>query len=391
MSDPQRPIDTALFDPNAAAADDFYRHVNGSWLDANPVPSEYGSWGAPQIVHARNQDVLHQLLEDAAARTEPRGSAGQMVGDYFAAAMDEAAIAAAGAKPLAPYLARIDGAASVADIRDIVRDLQRCGPSPLHSLGIAPDFEDSGAYLAYVGQGGLGLPERDYYTRGDEQSAALRTQYVAHVANQLGNLGEAKEAAHEAAERILAFETRLAEASYTAEQLRDVQLTMNRHDVASLDELMPAFGLSWYVADLGVTAATVSVDNPGFFEALDITLADTPLETLRDYLRWHVIKAFASALAPAFEHEAFDFYGRTLSGQKEMQPRWKRVLNAASADIGELVAQLYVGAAFSAQAKKRCEEMVGHLLAAMGQAIRSVEWMTQCVKHRRLQTNGAFI
>ena len=143
MSDPQRPIDTALFDPDTAAADDFYRHVNGGWIDANPVPSEYGSWGAPQIVHARNQDVLHQLLEDAAARTEPRGSAGQMVGDYFAAAMDEAAIAAAGAKPLAPYLERIDDATSVADIRDIVRDLQRCGPSPLHSLGIAPDFKDS--------------------------------------------------------------------------------------------------------------------------------------------------------------------------------------------------------------------------------------------------------
>ena len=195
MSDLQRPIDTALFDPATAASDDFYRHVNGGWLDANPVPSEYGAWGAPQIVHARNQDVLHQLLEDAAARTEPRGSAGQMVGDYFAAAMDEAAIAAAGAEPLAPYLARIDGAASVADVRAIVRDLQRRGPGPLHSLGIAPDFEDSGAYLVYVGQGGLGLPERDYYTRDDEQSATLREQYVAHVARQLGNLGDAGERA----------------------------------------------------------------------------------------------------------------------------------------------------------------------------------------------------
>ena len=390
MSDPQRPIDTALFDPDIAASDDFYRHVNGGWLEANPVPAEYGSWGAPQIVHARNQDVLHQLLEEAAARAEPQGSTGQMVGDYFAVAMDEASIAAAGAKPLDPWLARIDGAASVADIRDIVRDLQRCGPAPLHSLGIAPDFEDSGAYLVYVGQGGLGLPERDYYTRDDEQSAALRGQYVAHVANQLCNLGDATERAHEAADRILAFETRLAEASYTAEQLRDVQLTMNRHDVAALDELMPAFGLSGYVADLGVTSATVSVDNPGFFKALDVTLADTPLGTLRDYLRWHVVKAFAPALAPAFENEAFDFYGRTLGGQKEMQPRWKRVLNAASADIGELVAKLYVEAAFSAQAKQRCEEMVDHLLPAMGRAIRSAEWMTEATREEALRKLDGF-
>ena len=134
---------------------------------------------------------------------------------------------------------------------------------------------------------------------------------------------------------------------------------------------MPAFGLSGYVTDLGVTSATVSVDNPGFFEALDVTLADTPIETLRDYLRWHLVRTFASALSPEFELESFDFYGRTLGGQQEMQPRWKRVLNAASHDIGELVAQLYVDAAFSAQAKKRCEEMVDHLLVAMGQAIRA--------------------
>ncbi len=390
MSDPQRPIDTAFFDPDTAASDDFYRHVNGGWLDANPVPSEYGAWGAPQIVHARNQDVLHQLLEAAAGGKEPRGPADQMVGDYFAAAMDEAAIAAAGLRPLAPYLERIDGAASVADIRDIVRDLQPRGPSPLHSLGIEPDFEDSSAYLVYVGQGGLGLPERDYYTRDDEQSATLRERYVAHIANQLGNLGDAGERAHEAAEHILAFETRLAEASYTAEQLRDVQLTMNRHDVAALDDLMPAFGLTGYVADLGVTSATVSVDNPGFFRALDVTLADTPVETLKDYLRWHVVKAFAPALAPAFENEAFDFYGRTLGGQKEMQPRWKRVLNAASADIGELVAQLYVEAAFSAQAKKRCEEMVDHLLSAMGRAIRSAGWMTEATRAEALRKLDGF-
>jgi putative endopeptidase len=404
MSEPPRAIETALFDADTAASVDFYRHVNGGWIDANPVPPQYGSWGPPQIVNARNQEVLHRLLEDAAARTEPRGSAGQMVGDYFAAAMDEASIAAAGVRPLATHLARIDAASSVADVRDIVRDLQRCGADPLHSLGIAPDFEDADVYLVYVGQGGLGLPERDYYTREDEQSAKLREQYVAHVGRQLQSLDDAGERApdagerapdadgdaHEAAARILAFETRLAEASYTAEQLRDVQLTLNRYDVAALDELMPAFGLRGYVTDLGVTSATVSVDNPGFFRALEATLAETPLETLRDYLRWHLLRAFASALAPAFEDEAFDFYGHTLGGQKEMQPRWKRVLNAASADIGELVAQLYVEAAFSEEAKRRCEEMVDHLLSAMGRTIRSAEWMTETTRAEALRKLDGF-
>ena len=178
--------------------------------------------------------------------------------------------------------------------------------------------------------------------------------------------------------------------SYTAEQMRDVQLTMNRVDVAELDGLMPAFGLSAYVADLGVTSTSVSVDNPGFFEALDASLAETPIETLRDYLRWHLVRTFASALSPAFELESFDFYGRTLGGQKEMQPRWKRVLNAASADIGELVAQLYVHAAFSTRAKQRCEEMVDHLLSAMGRAIRDAEWMTDATRDEALRKLDGF-
>lgn len=390
MSEPLRPIDLALFDTNTAASDDFYRYVNGGWLDTNPVPSEYGAWGAPQIVNDRNQRLLHKLLKDAAAQPGPLGSASQMVGDYFAAAMDEASIEAAGTKSLEPFLSRIDAADSVADIRDITRDLQRCGSSPFHSAGIAPDFEDSNAYLVYVGQGGLGLPERDYYMRDDQESVALREAYVAHVSKQLVNLGDTTERALAAAKHVLAFESRLAQASYTAEQKRDVQLTMNRFELAALDELMPLFGLSTYVAALGVTSTTVSVDNPGFFRALDTAMSDTPIETLRDYLRWHVVGAFAPALAPAFENESFAFYGRRLGGQQEMQPRWKRVLGTASADIGELVAQLYIDAAFSEHAKSRCEVMVEHLLSAMGRAIENADWMTEATRVEALRKLDGF-
>ena len=196
--------------------------------------------------------------------------------------------------------------------------------------------------------------------------------------------------AAEAAEAILAFETRLAEASYTAAQLRDVPLTMNRHDFAALDELMPSFGLAGYLRDLGVTSPSVNVDNPGFFRALDVALAETPVETLRDYLRWHLVRTFAMSLTPAFENEAFDFYGKTLGGQQEMKPRWKRALASASADIGELVAQLYVETAFSEQAKQRCEEMVDHLLAAMGRAIRRVDWMSDATREEALRKLDGF-
>ena len=193
MTEPLRAIDPALFDPDTAASDDFYRHVNGGWLDANPVPPEYGSWGAP-----RGQRAQPGAAAPAAGgRGGPDRAARHRRARWWATTSPRRwtrqSIAAAGVQPLAPFLARIDAAASVADVRDIARDLQRCGVGPLHSLGIAPDFEDSDAYLVYVGQGGLGLPERDYYTRDDERSATLRDAYVAHVAKQLGNLGDADE------------------------------------------------------------------------------------------------------------------------------------------------------------------------------------------------------
>jgi predicted metalloendopeptidase len=390
MSDVLRPIDPALFDTRTAVADDFYRHVNGGWLDANPVPPEYGSWGSFHEVNQRNQELLHALLREASERVQPSGTADKLVGDYFAAAMDEAAIAAAGATPLARLLGRIEAVESLGDVRTLADELHRLGAEPFHSMGISSDFEDSDAYLVYIGQGGLGLPERDYYLRDDERSVQLREAYASHVANQLINLGDSDDAAKDAAERILVLETRLADASYTAEQMRDVQLTMNRRDVASLDELMPDFGLSAYLVGLGVTSPTVCVDNPGFFSALETVLAETPLHTLRDYLRWNLIRAYASALAPAFENEAFDFYGRIVGGQQMMLPRWKRVLEAATADIGELVAQLYTEAAFPESAKQRCEEMVDHLLSAMGKAIRKAEWMTDATRVQALEKLAGF-
>lgn len=390
MTEAARPIDTSLFATDTGPAEDFYRYANAGWLDANPVPPEYGSWGAFHEVTERNQELLHGLLREAAERPESQGAAGRMAGDYFAAGMDEEAISAAGITPLEPLLSRIDAVSSVADVRALAVDLQRISVGALHSLGVSPDFEDANAYLVYVGQGGLGLPERDYYLRDDERSRTLRDAYRAHVANQFRNLGVGEDAAKDAAERILAFETRLAEASYPAERMRDVQLTLNRHEVAGLDEMMPGFRLGSYLRDLGVTSQTVNVDNEGFFRALDAALSETPVETLRDYLRWHLVRAYAGSLTPALEEENFAFYGTMLGGQQKMRPRWKRMLDAATADIGEQVAQLYVAAAFSEHAKKRCEEMVDHLLSAMGRAIRNAEWMTGPTKAEALEKLAGF-
>ena len=376
MTEAARPIDRAHMDPTVPAGDDFFRHANGGWLAVNPVPAEYPAWGAFHEVDLHNQEIVHRLLQAAAAAPGPDGSPERLAGDYFAAGMDESSIAAAGTGPLQPLLDRVDASGSAVDLLAAAADLHRLGGSAFHTIDVTADFEDASAYLAYVGQGGLGLPDRAYYLGDDERSVVLRAAYVDHVTEQLVNLGAAPADARAAADAILAFERRLAEVSLPPEQLRDPMLTMNRFSVDALDELMP-LGLTAHVRALGVTSETVCIDHPEFFRGLQAALAETPLETIRWYLRWHVVRSYASALPSAFEDAAFAFYGRTLGGQQAPKPRWKRVLSAAGADIGEAVARLYVAEAFPPRAKARCEELVGHLFAAMGRSIQAADWMSE--------------
>lgn len=387
MSEIADHLDPALFDPETPPGEDFYRHANGGWLDANPVPPEYPGWGAGLEVHVRNEQILHDILVAASrSRAEP-GSPMRMVGDYFAAGMDEEAIERSGVGPIRDLLDAISGLDSLDELRGLLPTLMPLGVGALHGLGVAPDFEDADRYLVYVGQGGLGLPERDYYLRDDERSRSLRGSYESHVAAQLENLGMGGE---ENARRILELETNMAELSLPAEKARDLELTLNRHVVADLDELMPGFGLAGHVRALGVTTETVNIDNADFFVGLDRLLADTPISTLRDYLTWHLVRKHAPALPRRFEDEAFDFYNRKMGGQQQPRERWTRVLSAASGDIGEQVARLYVETAFSPEAKERCIDLVERLLAAMESSIRSLDWMSPATKEAALAKLAGF-
>jgi putative endopeptidase len=383
------PLDPADRDPSADPAVDFFRFANGGWLDANPVPPEYGSWGSFHEVQVRNEDLLHSLLEEA--RDAAAGTPDAVAGRYYASGMDTEAIEAAGAGPLAPYLARIESVDSVAALRDLAVALHPLATRIFFSMYVAPDFEDSDRYLLYVTQGGLGLPERDYYLRDDDRSRQLREQYLAHIAAQLRNLGLDGGEADSDAAYILAFETELAEVSYTAEQLRDVDLTLNKVARDELGEVMPGFDLAAYLDAVGAGAApAVNLNNPGFFSSLDEILGKTPVAVLRAYARWHLIRSTASGLSATFEDEAFDFYGRSLGGQQQQKVRWKRVLAAATSEVGEPVSQLYVAAAFSPEAKARCEELVDHLVTAMGESIRSLDWMSDATKQQALEKLAGF-
>ena len=377
-------------DTSVSPTVDFYRYANGGWLDSNPVPPEYGSWGAFHEVVERNEDLLHEILEEAAAREGDVTTPAGMVGSYFASGMDTDGIEAAGLKPLAPLLEAIAAVDDVAAIRGAVTRLHPAGMRAFFGGYVTPDFDDSTVNLLYVGQGGLGLPERDYYTRDDEQSVQLRALYQQHVAAQLVNLGRDASAAAEDAAAILEFETALAESSLTAAEQRDVELTTNKHTTDDLAELTPTLRLDRYLDGIGAGVGIVNIDHPGFFSALDELVVATPVATVRAYLRWHLVRSTASALPPVFEDEAFRFYGQTLGGQQEQRERWKRVLSAAGADIGEQVGQLFVAAAFSPRAKARCEELVDGLLDSMAASIEALEWMSAETKQQAREKLGGF-
>jgi predicted metalloendopeptidase len=367
-------FDDADADPSVSPSEDFYRFVNGGWLDANPVPDEYPAWGAFQELNARNEKVLHDILTTVADKDSPATTAEALVGAHYAAGMDTDRIEHLGLDPLAPIIEGIESISSKADLSVVVADLHRDGIGAFFGVAVEPDFEDSTVNLLWIGQSGLGLPDRDYYLRDDDTSRELLTAYKNHVGAMFRLLGLDDHEA--AADTVISIEAAIAELSYTNVQMRDIDLITNKVTRSEIDEMMPNFGLGRYLDTVGAGSHdSFSIDNVGFYPGIDALIADTPIGDLITYLTWHAIHATASALPEAFEKESFDFYGTTLGGQQVQKERWKRVLAALTGDIGQLVSQLYVAENFPPEAKIRMEHLVENLLASMRASIKSVEWM----------------
>ena len=344
-------------DPTVDPGVDFYRFANGGWLDANPIPAGYAAWGSFEEVSRRNEVNLRELLERASS--EP----GDMLGDYFAAGLDVAAIEAAGLEPIAPWLQAI---AEADDLLALLPSSIAAGICRCSAGAVTVDHDDSDRHLLWLVQGGLGLPDREMYF--DDSAAELREAYVAHVAAQLGQRGGVPGDAA----AVLAFETRLAELHLKAEERRDVERTLNRVERAALAEL----GLVAYLEALGPGAAeSVNVQNPALFEALHELVAATPVETLRAYFAFTVVRSLAGALPARIDDEDFGFYGRRIKGQAEPHERVKRVIDAITEDVGEALAERYVTDNFPPEAKERAASMVAAILEEMRRSIRTREWM----------------
>ena len=368
------PIERRFMDPRVRPCDDFFEYANGAWLRDTPIPDDEAGWGGFSEVRDRNFAVLHEILDDA-ARDGSSGS-NKLVGDLYASGMDEAAVAKAGLGAVRDLLARAVAVRTREELPVLFGWLQRRGVRAGLGVRVLPDAFASTTNLLHLSQGGLGMPDRDYYLKDDEKSRAIQDKYRGYLAEMFVLLGDEPRAAEGAAKVVYDLEHALATASMPRVEQRDPYKVNNPTTRAQLDALAPGFDWSAFLREVGAPDANdFNVRQPKFLTALDELVRERSLDEWRQYLRARVINAVAPYLAPAFEQAQFDFYGRTLVGQATQKPRWKRVLEAVDSELGEPLGQLYVARAFPPEAKKRILDLVADLRAVLRDRIGGLEWM----------------
>ncbi len=371
-------IELSAIDKSADPCTDFYAYTCGGWMKNNPIPPDRSRWGRFDELQERNNEILHKVLDQAAAN--PSG-ANQKIGDYYASCMDESAINAKGIAPLEPLLGRIDAMKSAADLAPVVAELHTMQVNALFGFGSEADFKDASLEMAIADQGGMGLPERDYYLRDDEKSVGLRKQYVEHVGKMLGLAGAPQDRASAGAQKVMALETALAKGALDVTSRRDPNKIYHKLTPQELQALTPQF--QWPRYFQGIDAPPVyalNVTEPDFFKALGQVIASTPMDDLKTYLRWQVLHSSATLLPAAFVNENFNFYGKTLTGAQELRPRWKRCVQYTDGDLGEALGQAFVKEAFGPDAKADTLKMVHEIEASLEKDINSLTWMTEATR-----------
>lgn len=394
------PIDPKNIDTSIKPQDDFYKFANGNWLKNNPIPPEYSRWGSFNELIEKNNDALHEIAEQAAKASaanssqpemEKAAAEAQKVGDFYASGMNEERINSARLLPLKGELKRIDSISDLSSLSKAIGRLHSIGIGALFGFTSGQDDKDSTMVIAQAFQGGLGLPDRDYYTKDDDASKKLRQQYLAHVTKMFSLLGETPEAAAAHARTVLEIETALAKPARTRVELRDPQKNYNKMSEAELQKLMPDFKWDDYFQVVGQPVpGAINVGQPDFFKAANDVVKSVSLDDWKTYLRWHLIHGTAPTLGQDFVDENFTFFGKTLTGTEKLKPRWKRVVSVIDNEIGEALGKLYVADHFPPEAKQRALEMVNNLKAALADRIKTNDWMDEPTKQEALKKLAAF-
>jgi endothelin-converting enzyme/putative endopeptidase len=379
---PAKVFDPAAIDRTVNPCVDFYQYACGTWLKNNPIPADQASWGRFGELAERNRAILRDILT-AAAAAKTRDADTQKIGDYYAACMDENAIEAKGLKPLQAEFARIDAMKTAQDIAPVLAHLHTVGVNVMFNISSGQDYKDSTVVIAQADQGGLGLPEKDFYFRDDERSVATRKEYVAYMTRMLKLMGVPAAQAAKDADDVMKLETAMAKASMDVTSRRDPQAVYHPMTLAKFESLDDSFGWSKYLAGLDIPKIdNLNVVSPDFFTGQEQLLKTEPMPVWKTYFKLHLVTAQSQLLPKAFYNEVFNFEGTFLAGQKEQKARWKRCVRATDGDLGEALGKAYVDKTFGADGKARTLEMVKKIEAAMAQDLNQLTWMTPETKKK---------
>ncbi len=387
-------IKPAYMDKSVSPGVDFNRFANGSWIDNTEIPAKYPRWGAFLMLRDQTLEQTRVILEELATRSETfaPGSIEQKVNDFFASGMDEAAIEAAGINPIKGELARINTIRSLRRLGDVIAHLHTVGVGGAFAFGASPDADDSSQMIGHALQSGIGLPDRDYYLGRDKKSKELRQQYVNMLCRMFELIGEKPTVARRHAEAVLKLETAMAKAFMSKEDRRDPDKTKNKMTIAQFQALVPKLNVTRYFSNIGCPPMeTLNVMQPAYFQALNKLLTKVSLNDWRVYLRWQLIRSSSSALPAAFGDASFEFYGKTMQGSKEREPRWMRMISATNSALGEALGQLYVAKHFKPEAKAKMLELIALLQDAFRDSINERTWMSAETRANALAKLDAFV
>lgn len=395
LADPQQSMvsgfDFSSIDRSVNACQDFNRFANGGWMDRNPVPAAYSRWGRFETLDEQNINVLHGILDGLLLKKRFANANEQKIADFYGSCMDEQAIEGQGLKPLQPELDRIAKISDLLSLEDEIAVFHAHRIPAVFGFGASQDFKDSSQIIAQLAQGGLGLPDRDYYTSDDAKMRATRDEYGKHVARTFELMGDAPDKAAGEAATVMKIETKLAEKSSTRIQRRNPEANYHPMTKGMLIELTPDFDWGRYFRNINLPGVgRVNVGQPDFFKAADKILSDTPIDDWKVYLRWHLVNAASNTLSAKFVQESFNFNGKYLNGTLENLPRWKRCVASTDRSLGEALGELYVAKTFTPAARERARTMVANLIAALKQDLTTLSWMSDETRQKAIAKLEAY-
>lgn len=387
----EKGIELSNMDTTVRPGDNFFQYVNGGWLKANPIPGEYSRYGAFEILGKKNQLEVKSIIEELSALKEvSKGSPEQQIRDFYNAGMDTNKIEELGYSPIDARMDDIAKIANTEDLIDMQAQLNMEGSYPIFVIFSSQDDKNSTEVIANLVQGGLGLPDRDYYTNTDERSLSIRKAYLEHISKMFQLMGNTAELSDKKAEVIMDIETQLAEASMTMLERRDPNATYNIYNREELKNLLGDYDIDRYLEKLSIgNIERVNIRQPKFFENLGKIMNTLSIDDWKTYFEWNLINTNASALSSDFVNQNFAFYSTKLSGVDKMRPRWKRIIASTNSNLGDPVGKMYVERFFPAESKKRMLELVANLRIALKESIENLDWMSEETKEKALEKLAA--